>query len=434
MLFLCGLKMSVIIRQSDSKGGEEFTTESYLLLQKKLLRTCIFNFFLLSIVGLLLRAWPISEIPYVSYKNVLHAHSHFAFGGWVMPALVFLVLRFYPELCHNTNYHQWRNSILVMLFSAYGMLFSFPFGGYGVVSIVFSTLSLIAGFYTGFLVHSMEKPQFFLTSQAFLRTGFVYFFISSLGPFATGPLIAMGKGGTEIYYNVIYFFLHFQYNGFFTFIILGLLYKMIEPRRPFNNGKLVFRLLNIACGPAYFLSILWAKPTVVFNFLGGAAAVLQLIAVMLMLKDIEGAGWKSGRLAWLFRIAIMAFVLKNILQLLSAFPVIAELAYQNRNFIIAYLHLVLVGFVSVFVLGAVLKNSLLLNIRFPRGGFILFIFAFASTELLLVLQAAGWLGFLSSHVYLQLVFGLSLFFPASLLWIYFSVACSRVHSFFNLKI
>src|SRR6478752_5070299 len=97
------------------------TKAGYLVLPQQLLRICIFNFFLLSLIGLLLRAWPIFHIPYLIYKNVLHAHSHFAFGGWVTPVLAFLILRFFPVLYNKTTYRHWRNSIVLMLLSSYGM-------------------------------------------------------------------------------------------------------------------------------------------------------------------------------------------------------------------------------------------------------------------------------------------------------------------------
>ncbi len=331
----------------------------YLLLQKRLLFFCLLNFFLLALIGLILRAYPIFSIPVFSYKNVLHTHSHFAFGGWIIPMLLFLILKFFPEIRTAVAYHHWRNSIVLMLVSAYGMLLSFPFQGYGAVSIVFSTLSIAAGFYSGILIRNAIRQHPCTVSHSFLLAGFFYYFLSAAGPLATGPLIAMGKAGSAMYYNAIYFYLHFQYNGFFTFIVLALLYKMVEQHQPLTNGKRVFRLLNIACIPAYFLSVLWTQPSIILYVTGGAAALLQVIAVIWLLKDIKGISWKNDLQGLLFRIAIFAFIVKLVLQLLSSFPSIAELAYQNRNFIIAYLHLVLLGFVSVFIFGAILKLSLI---------------------------------------------------------------------------
>lgn len=427
LVSLHDLKMNVAEHQKAQRILGLNNATGYLILEKQLLRISIFNFLLLSLIGLLLRAWPIFHIPSLDYKNVLHAHSHFAFGGWVTPILVFLILRFFPELYTITNYRHWRNSIVLMLLSSYGMLLSFPFGGYGPASIIFSTLSIGAGFYLGVIIRSAAGNQFFLTSRAFLLAGFFYFFISSIGPFSTGPLIVMGKAGTTIYYNAIYLFLHFQYNGFFTFIVLAILYRLIERNRPGNNGKSVFRLMNIACIPAYFLSVLWAQPPVIFYVISGVAALLQLIAVIVLLPDIKAMAWNNAKLTWLFRIAIGAFITKTVLQLLSAFPNIAQLAYQNRNFIIAYLHLVLLGFITLLVFVFLLKSKSIPDSPLLYIGLLSFVFAFFSTELLLVLQAGGYPGFLQTHIYLRLLFALSFCFPAGLLLI--SVAHYRNRNF-----
>ena len=156
--------MRVITYLTPFKKAAENTAAGYLLLQKKLLSICFLNFILLSLIGLLLRAFPIFPVPYFSYKNVLHAHSHFAFGGWVIPVLTFLILKFFPEVCTHSSYRHWRNSIVLMLVSSYGMLLSFPYQGYGSVSIVFSTLSLVSGFYLGIVIRLDGRERSHLTS------------------------------------------------------------------------------------------------------------------------------------------------------------------------------------------------------------------------------------------------------------------------------
>ncbi len=414
--------MSVLKHPAHVTAISETGNRSYSLevLQTKLLQFSLFNFFLLSVVGIVLRAYPLTAIPFFQYKNVLHAHSHFAFGGWVIPALTFLVIKFFPELSSTVAYRHWRNIIVLLFISAYGMLLSFPFQGYGAISILFSTLSILASFYLGIVIWKAARKFQLFTSHYFLLAGLFFCFISAIGPFSTAPLIAMGKAGTPLYFNAIYFYLHFQYNGFFTFTVLAVLYKLIEQNKPVNNGKLVFRLLSFACIPTYFLSVLWTEPSLSFYIIGGSAALLQLAAVAWLLKDIKAIGWKSDWQGWLFRIAIFVFIIKNVLQLLSAFPSIARLAFQNRNFIIAYLHLVLLGFISIFIFSVVLKTTTSHFSKILHRGLMCFLFAFLTTELLLVIQAGGYLSFFNITNYLFLLFGLSLFFPAGLWMIWLS--------------
>ena len=348
----------------------------------------LFNFFIVSVVGLLLRAYPLYSVPIVSFKNVLHAHSHFAFGGWVMPALLAMLLKYFPEITATLSTRHIRNIWVMMLVSSYGMLMSFPFQGYAVVSILFSSLSIGAGFYMAYIfwiVTSHCKQQ---VSIRFLRAGLVYLTISALGPFATGPLIAMGYAGSPIYFNSIYFFLHFQYNGWFTFAILAVVYKMLSLET--RSSKWAFYLMNISCAPAYLLSTLWSHPGIAFNFVGGVAASLQLIAACLIVRDFIRQGSYIQIKNGLFQLAIIFFVLKNILQLASSFPEVADIAYRQRNFTIAYLHMVLLGFVTLFILGAIIEKNLLPNHQRLRISTTLFILSFIVTEILLVVNACGY--------------------------------------------
>ena len=383
-------------------------------LQSRLTTICLANFLVLSLVGLLLRAYPIFSIHLPVYKNLLHAHSHFAFGGWVMPALLLLIMRFFPELCNDSTYRHWRNIVVLSLSSAYGMLLSFPFQGYAFVSIVFSTLSIVAGLYAGWLIRHNRCQPYFRTSWHFLQAAFFYFALSAIGPFATGPMIAMGMTGTELYYNAIYFYLHFQYNGFFTFIILAVLYRIIEHTRPFNDGKQVWQMMNIACLFSFSLSVLWIQPDIYVNIIGCLAAALQLAALALVFKDLKGISLSGYCLSWLWKFSMLALLLKCILQLISALPMIAELAFQNRNFIIAYLHLALVGFTSIFICSFLLRWRGHYQTKLFNSGIAVFLTAFITTEVLMALQASGWLVFLPSGAYPHLMFLFSLLFPAGI--------------------
>jgi hypothetical protein len=379
-------------------------------LQRTLLGFAFMNLFLVSVIGLLLRSFPfLSSFP-LEYKNILHGHSHFAFGGWVMPALLALFLRSFPEISEKVSYAHWRNISVLLLVSAYGMLLSFPVQGYKAVSITFSTLSIAAGYYITLVTWKAMQSMVLKTSHRFIKWGLIYFAISAIGPFATGPLIAMGKQGSPLYFDAIYFYLHFQYNGFFSFFVLALLYKLLEQKGNAGNGQKVFLWFNSACIPTYALSLLWNQPPALVTVLGGTGAFMQLTGFVFLLKDIRGAKWKKTWMNYLLLISLIAFSVKIILQFFSALPAVALLAYHQRNFVIAYLHLVLLGFISVFVFAqvfAAMKNDGL----FKRG-ILFFFFSFISTELLLVANAFS----LDIPYYSQLLFVFTCFFPVGFLW------------------
>ena len=382
-------------------------------LQKILLRLSFFNLFIVALIGLLLRSNAFIPLPF-SFKNLLHGHSHFAFGGWVMPLLIWLIMSYFPELTEKISIKDWRNIVFMVFISAYGMLLSFPVQGYGVISNIFSTLSILAGFYLAKLIWQASGQTKKNVSYKFLSAGLFYMVLSSLGPFATGPLVAFGQAGTPLYQNVIYFFLHFQYNGWFSFTILAILIKIIEEKNGANNANKVFILFNLSCIPGYFLSILWDHPSQVFYFIGGMAGILQLTGVYFLVKDYRMIRIEQPFVRNIIVLALTAIVLKTVLQLASAFPFFADLAFLNRNFIIAYLHLVLVGFISLSGLAFILKSDPGLVTSNMKAGIIIFIFSFITTELLLLDQTIN-LFHLSFYYHLVLLFSFSCLFPLSTL-------------------
>jgi hypothetical protein len=382
-------------------------------LQQLLIVFSLANLLIVSLLGILLRAYPFFDSIGLSYKNVLHGHSHFAFGGWVMPAILVLLLRCFPHLEQTVSFRHWRNIAFLFVFSAYGMLIAFPLQGYQAISICFSTLSIVTGYYLAIVVWKAIGRLPHSVPFHFLKWGLFYFVLSLLGPFATGPLIAMDKTGSALYYDVIYFYLHFQYNGWFVFAILSLFYQYLESKKMINNGAKILQLLNYTCFPTYFLSVLWHEPSIIFNVIGGLAAIVQLYAGWLLLKDVSKCRFENKLIKHLLIVVLSAFVLKLILQALSALPSIALIAYQYRNFVIAYLHLVLLGYVSLFLLTWTIYSFKIRPTKFLQWGLIVFLLAFVFSELLIIgLSLSTIIGFTISYALAVLL--VSTFLPISI--------------------
>ncbi len=382
---------------------------SLVSLSNTLLRFAFFNLLLVSLLGLLMRSFPfISHFPF-EYKNVLHSHSHFAFGGWIMPVLLALFLRSYPEIAERVTYNHWRNISLLMLASAYGMLLSFPVQGYKAASIFFSSSSIASGYYLAIVIWKATKGIEVKATYGFIKWGLVYYAISAIGPFATGPLMVLGKQGTPLYFNVVYFFLHFQYNGFFTFFVLALFYRMLEGKGTTQHAGKVLTFFNLACIPTYALSVLWSQPSLLFNLIGGAGSLLQVGGSIYLVKDIRLIPWDKNWINRLLLFSFISFAIKIILQLFSAWPSIALMAYHHRNFVIAYLHLVLLGFISGFFFAQVFAS--VKDVKTVRQGVYFFALSFLSTELLLLANAFSF----TIPYYAQWLLVFSLFFPIGVL-------------------
>jgi hypothetical protein len=273
-----------------------------------------------------------------------------------------------------------------------------------------------------------NKPK--SASHHFLNWGLVYLCLSAIGPFATGPLIVLGYQGEPVYYNAIYFYLHFQYNGWFLFAVLAVLYRILERQKISTNGKGVFLLMNFSCVPAFALSLLWNKPSIVFNYVGGIAAFIQMVAAVFLVKDYILLQWKTQVNKRLLTIAVAAFVLKVMLQFASAFPIVAQLAFEQRNFVIAYLHLVLLGFVSLFAFGILLKENAKENNL--RTGLTFFFFSFIPTQALLVAYGFGGAFNFVVPFYSELMLFFTAFFPVAIWFLWRSIVFKK-KTYLNFK-
>ncbi len=360
-------------------------------LQQLSFNAALFNFLLVGLVGVLLRwlQWQGSSI--INYHFLLSAHSHFAMGGWMFTALFSAILVSFPVLSVG-NKSTYNKIFWLSQTGNYGMLFTFPFKGYGLVSITFSELYVIATYWFAYRVWNDIDDN--LSSAKWLKAALIFLLISSLGPYAVGPMMANQLSGSVWYYDAIYFYLHFQYNGWFTFAVLALLFQFIENKKIFlnpNYEKLAFRYFIIGSVLTYFLSTLWSTPGGVYNIIGMIGVFFQGAGLYCMLRILVPAirqGVFSHRLSIaLVNFSLIAFCTKIFLQLISVFQQVALIAYRNKNFIIAYLHLVLIGFLSVFLIAFFIDKKMFCVARISKGGLFLFVLGFVVTEIFLVAQS-----------------------------------------------
>jgi len=184
-----------------------------------------------------------------------------------------------------------------------------------------------------------------------------------------------------MYDMAIYFYLHFQYNGWFTLAIFGLMFQFMMDLGitiDFVKGRAVYRLLVYATILTLALSAIGFQESLFVRIVGLVGAFLQLMAGFLFLqiifiKDQLGRFIKNKLATWLFGIALFSLLLKMMMQLLSGLPVISDFVYLSRDAIIMYLHLSFLGFASCFIFGLLLvKNHLFTINRISRVGFVLF--------------------------------------------------------------
>ncbi len=368
-------------------------------------------------MGILLRFYVVTPLSF-NYKFLLHAHSHTALLGWVYLGLTTLIYKIFLQRAEKPTLY--KRIFYVTNLSILGMIVTFPVQGYALFSIIFSTLFLFASYWFAWFamkyVPSHFKNRF---SWRLVKISLWYLVISSIGPWAIGGVMST-LGPTSIWYKTsIYFYLHFQYNAWFILSLLGILFFFFEEKGlQFNPQKFKSFLFLFHFGAivTFFLSTLWFQPPKIFYVLGAIGAVVQILAfyeLYWILKEGFPLIRKEFRkYSWLFlKIAFWLMGVKLLMQLISAHPYMAALAYRLKDFVIGYLHLVFLGIVITTLL-AFLKYFKLLKL--PKSFVWIFLIAFTTTEILIFYKAtAFWLGlpfFADYYIYLAV---LSCLFPVA---------------------
>lgn len=179
------------------------------------------------------------------------------------------------------------------------------------------------------------------------------------------------------------------------FACIGLLYALLNDlgwKIPFE--KRIYFLFVLACIPSYFLSTLWMKLPLVIYLTVIISATMQVIGMyylmLFLVKNSTQLKYQTPKLGFnLIALAMLALCIKLLLQLFSTIPSLNQLAYGFRPIVIGYLHLVLLGFVSLFLLGYCCAKLYLFQSKRLVIGAATFASGIIINELLLMMQGAA---------------------------------------------
>lgn len=357
-------------------------------------RLSLLNFFVVAFAGIILRYKINFSLPFIDQKYLLHGHSHFAFVGWVSLSLMALMIYYLQKNDININFKKYTWVLVANTITAYGMLFTFIWQGYAFFSISFSTLSIFVSYvFIYFYWRDLNKIKDMSSIHIWFKTGLIIWAISSLGAFSLAYFMASHLKNQDLYFAAIYFFLHFQYNGWFIFVCFGLLFAYLKKRRCLpiiSINKKIYLLLVITVVPTYFLSILWLKIPSYLYWVAALAGFIQLFIIIYLISLLKK--FRSLRLeissttTLLWGLACVSLLLKIVLQSLSAVPYLAQFAFSYRPIVIGYLHLSFLGIISFFILGylnEVLKERALQLNKIGAG---IFVFGVVFQEIILMSQ------------------------------------------------
>lgn len=289
---------------------------------------------------------------------LLHAHSHLALLGWAFLGVFLLFIHLtWKELKEQ------KQAIFIFI-SAFAVTIlmgvAFLQQGYATWSILFSVLHIGIEYWmvTFIFRHIRNMKQITLVESLFLKGALISLLISSIGPFSLGGMAMQGFKDTAFFEMAIYFFLHFQYNGWLYLILVSLFLIILRKKGIIASQRMLtfsFWITFITLFPSFLLSVLWYD----IGIVGLASAAVGTLGQLIGLLTLLFAIWKKREIirqtysqhlviSILFTFAVL--LVKNIMEISLLYPPLATIVFETREVIVGYLHLTLLGFVSIFIL------------------------------------------------------------------------------------
>jgi hypothetical protein len=270
---------------------------------------------------------------------------------------------------------------------------------------------------------SKTKPA----STLFVKTSLWLMLLSTIALFAMVPVMLSELRQSALYYGLVQFYLHFQFNGWYIFAVLALFLQLMHRWDIVLKPKEVrnfYVLLLISCFLTYALAVTWSTPKPFLFWTNSLGVIIQLLALVYFIKILKPhfQKIKSKLDQWmsiLFGIAIFSFALKIVVQSAVVIPHIATVAYTIRNFVIGFIHLVLLACITSAILGFVYYKKWLSfeNWRSRIGLSTLLVGIFLSELFLFGQGTMLWAGLGFMPNYYIIIFTVSLLIPLGLLMI-----------------
>jgi len=347
----------------------------------------------IGLLGLLLRSKIVFSIPFINYNHLVEAHSRFTFSGWVTLALFVLMVReLLPESENRKKYNMLFAGISI---TSWMLLIVFLWKGYNALSIIVSSFFILLTYIFGYVfVKDISKAKLSRDVRWLAVSSMICLVISSFGLFVIDYIYFSHSFEAFLYRDSLFTYLHFQYNGFFSLSIMALFFNNIKSiipdsaKRSINN---FIAVLLISLIPSLFLSYLWQDPNSLFRIIAIAGSIFVLAACLLFVRTslLLKSAFKTEKpvIRFLILISMGSFVLKLFLQCFTIFPVIGNAIFGNRPVIMGFLHLVFLGFVSLFILALYAKRGILDDTKIvTKAGLIVFASGVLLNETFLISQ------------------------------------------------
>ncbi|WP_432671638.1 hypothetical protein [Flavobacterium sp. SM2513] len=358
-------------------------------MKKSWIITCLINFCIAILMAIGLRSAYVFPTDF-NYTFLLHAHSHTVMLGWCYLAVyTFIVANFLPtEVQNNPKYNRlfWLTQISVL-----GMAVTFPFTGYAVFSIIFSTLHILCSYYFVYQIFKDHKSTSRIETKV-LKTALIFMVISTIGVWFLGPIASTGAKDSPFYNTAIQFFLHFQFNGWFILAVVALFIHKIQRLGVSLSQKIFDRFFYssiIGIVLTFALPLSWFFNGFLFRIINSVGLFFQLIGMFYFFqllkphfKTIFSAEKPITKL--LFGFAFFCLLLKISIQSSTVIAELAIASHEIRNFTVGFIHLAMIGIVNSFLFAFITQTKFYGNKnKLGNLGIIIFLLGFTVMETLL---------------------------------------------------
>ncbi|MDO6430860.1 hypothetical protein Q4E93_09680 [Flavitalea sp. BT771] len=349
---------------------------------------------IVSLLGSILRTKFVFALPFINYNHLLEAHFHFAFGGWITLALMtLLTYDLLPSPFNKRPVYQWVLGAVAI--SAWVTLIASIAGDPKVLSAITSTFLILTTYiFSWVFTADMLKARLGRPVTLLALSSVVCLVLSSGGALIIAYMYISGAVDTYLYRHALLGYLHFQYNGFFSLAIFALLFNNIgraADRKLLKSIPWFASLLSASIIPSLFLTDQWQVHNPwfrVMTMIGSLFILLSLFffaAIVHAVYPVYQRGQPVIRL--LVFVSMGFFMLKLLLQCLGIFPTVINIIFGRRPMVMGFLHMVFLGFVSLFLLAYMSEKGFLDSMKkTTRAGLLIFAVAVIFNEGLLTTQ------------------------------------------------
>lgn len=309
-------------------------------------------FILAGLTGSFLRYGQLRGLPAGLFLvNVRHAHSHLMYFGWATPALMGLIAGWLPRVTGRSisRRFQWAmGATVVAALLAYTPFLLFGYqptvigGALLPLSVIAATLNVLAWYVYAAFYYKATRGAPRVRALRFWDAALIFIILASFGAWGVAVVSRLGLEDPFWSLAMTHLFLDVFSEGWFVLAVLGLVHVSHQAASE-NVARWGEQLIVIGLPVIFLLAMPVGLVPSGLRAIAGIGGLLVGIGLLLTI----GVLWPAvaaGSRGWRAPLALLT--IKAVIGLGMILPVTARWAQQN-NLRILYLHVLLLGFVTL---------------------------------------------------------------------------------------